>query len=188
MATGKPSYSVNVQEVSIKAHYRDGRDAFAKVAQSVGMDKGSTALEQAEAIAQLGDWHLAFGKKQAALTEYQRSYRLLSERLRSEAVAGEYFKDPIPVRFMNDDLQIISSDMESKATIILQVSTTITEGGRSLSVQILDPPQSIPNEQLRMISREISSMHFRPRLTDGIPVKSKGFIFSFPILSSIEET
>jgi tetratricopeptide (TPR) repeat protein len=188
MATGKPSYSVHVQEVSIKGHFRDGRDAFAKVAQSVGMDKNSTALEHAESIAQVGDWNLAFGKKQAALIEYQRSHRLLAERLRSEAVADEYFKDPIPIRFMNDDLQIINDDAESKATIILDVSMTITEGGRALNIQILDPPPSMPNEKLRMISRELNSMHFRPRLTEGKPVKSKDFVFSFPIISSIEET
>ncbi|MFT5139228.1 MAG: tetratricopeptide (TPR) repeat protein [Lysobacterales bacterium] len=188
MATGKPSYSVNVQEVSIKAHYRDGRDAFAKVAESVGLDENSTAMEHAESIAQLGDWNLAFGKKQAATLEYQRSYSLLAERLRSESVADVYFKDPVPIRFMNDDLQIIANDDASEASIILRVSMTITEGGRALNIKILDPPESFPPTRLRVISREINGMHFRPRLTEGTPVKSKDFIFSFPINSSIKET
>jgi len=87
MATGKPSYSVRVQEVSIKAHFRQGRGAFAKVAESVLADENSTALEHAESIAQLGDWNLAFGKKQAASAEYSRAHKLLAERLNSSEVA-----------------------------------------------------------------------------------------------------
>ncbi len=188
MATGKPSYSPRVKEVSIKSHFREGRTAFAKVAESVGLHETSTAMEHAESIAQLGDWNLAFGKKQAAGTEYQRAYRLLAERLRSEQIANEYFKDPVPVRFMNEKLMAINSDPESEAAIILKASMTITEGGRALNIEILDPPENIPHGKIRSIGREISSMHFRPRLLEGVPKKVTDFIFHFPVGAALEES
>lgn len=188
MATGKPSYSVNVKEVSIKKHFRDGREAFTKVAESVRLDENSTALEHAESIAQIGDWNLAFGKKQAAGAEYQRAYRLLAERLKSEQVADEYFKDPIPVRFMNTDLKTIGSGGKNETGVVLNVSMTVTAGGRALNIEIIDPPEGIPREKIRMIGREVNSMHFRPRLISGVPEKSKDFIFHVPLKDASKES
>ena len=112
----------------------------------------------------------------------------MAERLRSEGVADEYFKDPVPVRFMEDDLQILSINQQIETGLAIEASMTITAGGRALNIKLLDAPEVVPGEQLRMISREINGMNFRPSLTDGVPSKTKDFVFSFPLVVRHEGT
>jgi tetratricopeptide (TPR) repeat protein len=186
MATGKPSYSVHVKEVSIKEHFTEGREAFTKVAESVNLDENSSMIERAEAIAQLGDWNLAFGKKQAAGDAYIRAYIGLEQESQSKQVADDYFRYPIPVRFMDDTLQSHESDIETD--VFITTTLTVTEGGRSLNIELIDPPEQIPSERLRMIKRELNSMHFRPALGGGVPVRTEGFVFEFPLTLTAEES
>ena len=59
---------------------------------------------------------------------------------------------------------------------------TVTEGGRPLNVDFVDPPENIPGDHLRKFKRDISDMRFRPRLVNGEPEDMRDFVWNFPIV------
>jgi len=181
LSTGSPPQNPNTRGISVKSHIIAGRDAFIKVAESVGQNEESSAEIRAEAIAQVGDWNLSFGKKQTAGISYQQAYELLSASEGSSQLADAYFEKPIPVRFMNQKLTPLTEELVDSKGLYLDIEMTITQGGRPLDVKILTPLEDIPGDDLRRIKRDVSSMRFRPRLNNGVAEKTKGFVWQLPI-------
>ncbi|MBT8062617.1 MAG: hypothetical protein KJO85_08020, partial [Gammaproteobacteria bacterium] len=183
VSVGAPSQNPNTQGISIKQLVADGEAAFEKVVQSIEAQENSTIEEQAEALAQLGDWSLAFGRRRTAGEAYKRAHDLLSNTVGSRDLANRYFKNPTPVRFMDPKLIPVGNDEPLDPRVLeLEVSMTITEGGRPLNVDFVDPPESIPGDHLRKFKRDISDMRFRPRLVNGEPEDIRDFVWNFPVI------
>jgi len=97
-------------DVFVNAHVRVAREAFSRVAVSVSKNPESSFLEVAEALAQLGDWILISGKRQASAEIYEEAYQLIVQNSDSTALADEYFSQPVLVRFMNRQLIPVGQD------------------------------------------------------------------------------
>lgn len=180
VAVGSPPQNPNARAISIKSLVSNGEAAFAKVAQSVNQDENRTALEKAEAISQLGDWNLAFGRRRTAGEYYEQAHQLLSEDPTFRHYADEYFDQPTPVRFLQQDLLPVEPDATVSADT-LEVTMTVTEGGRPLDVDIPEPPADFPADHVRLMKRMVSEMRFRPRLVNGTPEKIENFTFHLPL-------
>jgi tetratricopeptide (TPR) repeat protein len=184
IATGSPSQNPYTRSISVKTLINGGKEALTKVAMSVNLDENRSPFEKAEATAQLGDWNLAFGKKQTAAESYREAYAVLAESPELATEAGTYFLEPTPVRFMNTDLHMMNEAPSAKAGPELDISMTVTEGGRPLNVNVLNPPETVSGEDVRRLKRMISEMRFRPRLVDGEPVKAEGFVWQIPYIDA----
>jgi tetratricopeptide (TPR) repeat protein len=184
ISTGAPPQNANTRGISIKSLINNGRDALTKVAESVGSNEDRSPVQYAEAIAQLGDWNLSFGRKQTASLSYQQAYKVLAEGGQMTSQADAYFGDPIPVRFMDEKLRPIVELVPDVNVPELEISMTVTEGGRPLDVKILNPPANTPKDSMRKMRRMVSVMRFRPRLANGIPQRAKNFVWRLPLASS----
>ena len=182
LSTGAPPLNVGTRSVSVKTLVAHGRNAFAKAVESVREDEDRTPMEYAEVTAQLGDFNLAFGKRKTAGEIYQRAHTILAEDEHSEHMADAYFSTPTPVRFMEKGLQPIVDDSGSADQIGVEVSMTVTRGGRPLDIQILNSPENIPGHELRKIKRTVGDMRFRPRLSDGLPEETQDFVWQVPLV------
>lgn len=180
VAVGSPPQNPNARAISIKSLVANGEAAFAKAAASVNQDENSTALEKAEAISQLGDWNLAFGRRRTAGDYYEQAHRLLLEDPNYRHYADEYFDVPTPVRFLQQDLQPVDPGAAATAGT-LAINMTITEGGRPLDVDIPNPPEAFPADHVRLMKRMVSEMRFRPRLVNGTPEKIENFNFQLAL-------
>lgn len=180
VAVGSPPQNPNARAVSVKSLVGNGRDAFAKVADSVNADPSRSQLERAEAIAQLGDWDLAFGRRRTAAKSYEKAYALLAEDPDCSHLADAYFSAPTPVRFMQEDLLPRETPV-GKTSTTLKVVMTVTEGGRPLNVDIIEPPESFPGDHVRLMKRMVSNMRFRPMLNKGSPVETEGYVWYLPL-------
>jgi hypothetical protein len=181
LSTGSPPQNPHTRGISVKSHIIAGRDAFAKVADSVGQNENSTPEQYAEAISQLGDWNLSFGKKQTAGISYQEAYEVLSASAESTQLADAYFSQPVPVRFMKQDLLTLTEELIDEKAVYLDVEMTITKGGRPLDVKILNELDNVPGDHIRRIKRDVSDMRFRPRLENGVVEKTENFVWQLPI-------
>jgi len=63
-------------DLSMREHYKEGRDAFRQYLELVKTDPAKTPLDYAEALADLADWSLHFEKYRAARTLYEQAYNL----------------------------------------------------------------------------------------------------------------
>lgn len=181
LAMGSPSQNPNTRNISVKDHIESGREAFARAADAVGQDENRSLLDRAEAVAQLGDWNLAFGKRKSAAESYYRAWRMLAEGDESNQFANEYFGKPTPVRFMYGGVVSAIDDSAVSEGVVLDVSMTVSPGGRSLNIEILDPPSELTDEELRQIKRNLSGMKFRPRLELGHAEKTENFVWHLPL-------
>jgi tetratricopeptide (TPR) repeat protein len=181
VAVGAPPQNPNTRAISIKSLVANGEAAFAKVAASVNSDASRNSLEKAEAISQLGDWNLAFGRRRTAGEYYAQAHRLLADDPVFRLYADEYFETPTPVRFMQHDLQPVVAPGMLPPEQFLAVNMTVTEGGRPLDVNIIDPPESFAPDHVRLMKRMVSEMRFRPRLVKGVPEKIENFVWHLPL-------
>ena len=113
VSVGAPSQNPNTQGISIKTLVAEGENAFRKVVESVEAQEDSTIEEQAEALAQLGDWSLAFGRRRTAADAYRQAHDLLANAVGSRDLANRYFKEPTPVRFMDPKLVPVGTEEPS---------------------------------------------------------------------------
>ena len=82
---------------------------------------------------------------------------------------------------MDRDLEPIAENPDSAAEMTLEVSMTVTRGGRPLDIEILESPENISGHQLRKLKRILSDMRFRPRLSNGLPAETQGFVWHIPL-------
>ena len=160
--------------------------SFAKVAQSVALDEDRTPSERAEALAQLGDWNLSFGRRQSATNSYRLAYQALLIEAEDNQLAEDYFRLPTPVRFMQTDLIPLSSVPATEQTVFAEFSMTVTKGGRPLHIEAISVPEDMPKNYVRGLRRIVNEMRFRPRLSNGEPSEASGFKWQIPLFEEGE--
>ncbi len=178
LATGHiGAHSPYVRQVSVMDHYRNGTDAFARVVESVEENEEHTPMEYAEALAQMGDFYLAFEKYQSAREMYQQAYQVLVESEESDRLADAYFGKPTPLRFLNNHEDFMLDEQDNPAAMSLDVSMTVTRGGDLRYIEILNAPENLSEDQLWEIKEQLKSTRFRPGLNNGVAVKTTDFIW-----------
>jgi tetratricopeptide (TPR) repeat protein len=166
---------------SLRDHYNMGTQAYRKVVDSVSQNKNRSELDRADAIAQLGDWHMAFDKTQTAGDTYQQAFIVLQNIAPDGQLTEEYFGEPKPLHFMNEGGLDAATPKEDTDQDNLEVSMTVTSAGRIRDIVILDSPEYMEEEHLRRAERVLSVYRFRPRMVAGQPAKTEAFIWHFPV-------
>ncbi len=126
-------------DISVQTHISAGKEAFIKVAESVAKDPQRSILEAAEAQAQIGDWSLAFKKRNAAEFAWEEAYQLIVQRSGSTGLADEYFSEPVPVRFMHPRLVLVGEDPPSAFSNANPVARPLSAGQRAVGSQLMEP-------------------------------------------------
>jgi len=161
-----------------------GASNYSKIIDSIDKQDGTTLLERVEAITRLGDWNLILGQRQTAGKMYQRAYELIANSENPEPTLAEFFDTPRLIRFSELENSVTSDapvDDESKT---VQVSMTIQSSGRPYAIKVLDPPGEMSKDLISQTEKNVRRLPFRPRLDNGIPVQTEGFIFNYPIENS----
>jgi len=184
ISVGSPAQNPNTRSISIKSHVAAGRDALVKAAESVAMNENRTPVEYAEALAQVGDWNLAFGKKQTAGESYEQAWHVIRESVASDEQADEYFASPTPVRFLTEELFPVDGEPGDESVVYLDISMDVSEGGRPLDVNIENAPDDVPGDELRRLKRTVSDMRFRPRVIKGVVYDTDDFVWQVPLVET----
>ena len=168
--------SVTAASPSAATHtyYRRGKAALLSRVDSIIQQSNTDALKQASAIAELADWYLIFGQKQQAASAYQVAFDTLKSDEVSDEMRNDFFALPKKIDF---------PFVESNGTVnqdTLEVSLWITETGRTRDIEIINPPDSLTNEDTKTVRSGLLKTRFRPRLTEGSP-EAIAHTVSFPL-------
>jgi tetratricopeptide (TPR) repeat protein len=167
-------------------HYRRGKLALQKVVESLELREDTLARDQANAIAELGDWYLVFGQRSSANHAYKLAYDFLGESEQSEGLQEELFGAAKLIEFTDLNSKIsppkmvvgdsAASSNEDSSTVLeqkpLEISMAINSNGVPRNIEIINPPEDLDKDIRRTIFKDIRAQRYRPQLLEGAPIIS----------------
>ncbi len=169
------------EDRSMREHYIEGRDAFRRYNQLIQGDPTKTALDYAEGLADLADWSLLFDKYRAARRLYEQAYQVLAQSEEYAGLAESYLGQPKPMEFTGLQPPLVDGVQLGPHATSLDVSMTVTRIGDVRYVEFLNPPETMSEDDLTRIKRELQDTPFRPSLKQGKAVTTEGFIWQHVI-------
>jgi hypothetical protein len=161
-------------------HYRRGKLALQKVVEALELRDDTSAREQANAIAELGDWYLVFGQRASANQTYKLAYDFLGDSDQSEQLQEALFGEAKLIKFTdlsNTAMQESFNDgalgegaLEKGA---VEISMAITTNGVPRNIEIINPPEDLDNNVRRTIFKDIRAQRYRPKLVEGAPISTE---------------
>ena len=149
-------------------HFHRGKTALEKVIQSSIEQENSTPYDQANVIADLGDWHLLFGQKLSAIKTYQLADEILDLDEDPEDARQSLFGKPKIIEFgiKKQDQDTMPSENESMS---VQVSMLISEGGVASDFYLANESDSLTDNEMKLLKKYFSGKRFRPRIVERQP-------------------
>lgn len=165
-SSGRPS-----DATTSHMHFRRGKLALEKVIESLVEQPDSTEIDQAKAIAELGDWYLVFGQKFSANEAYQLASDVLETSEDPEQARAELFSKPRIIRFsMDKDPDVAQSSKSSETQ--LELSMMISSYGVPNKIEVTSSPQSLTEDELGDLRKAVRNKRFRPKLVDGLAAEA----------------
>lgn len=165
-SSGRPS-----EATTSHLHFRRGKLALEKVIESLMEQPDSTEIDQAIAIAELGDWYLVFGQKFSATQAYQLASDVLETAENPEQARAELFSAPRMIEFsMDKRSEVALSDESSESQ--LELSMMISTYGVPNQIEVTSSPQSLTEDQLGKLRKDMRSKRFRPKLVNGLAAEA----------------
>ncbi len=165
-SSGRPS-----DATTSHMHFRRGKLALEKVIESLVEQPDSTEIDQAKAIAELGDWYLVFGQKFSANEAYQLASDVLETSEDPEQARAELFSKPRIIRFSMDKDPDVAQSSESSETQ-LELSMMISSYGVPNKIEVTSSPQSLTEDELGDLRKAVRNKRFRPKLVDGLAAEA----------------
>jgi hypothetical protein len=165
---------------SMLEHFLAGEAALKRAVQSWQENPGATDLQIAEAVAQVGDWNLAFEYYRSAEHNYEQAYRILADSPGSDSLADDYMGRPAPTRVMNSGRSFVRDLEPPDPASRLEISMTVKPNGRLEDVEIVKAPESLSEEQSLEIRHILEGALFRPAVVDGKVLPLAGFVWEVP--------
>lgn len=154
--------TVMSQDTSSHKHYQRGKLALQKVVESLELQADTTPADQANAIAELGDWYLVFGQRMSANKAYKLAYEALETSDQSEQLSESLFGQAKVIEFT-----ALGIEKQETADVDFEISIVISESGTPNDIEILNPPEELDKKVRRTIFKDIRAKRFRPKLVEG---------------------
>ena len=178
MTISAGSSGVRAQNTTSHMHFRRGKAALEKVVESLVQQENSSILDQALALAELGDWYLVFGQKSPAKEAYQLAHDVLEESEKTVALREEVFSKPRMITFkMDKKLNSVTTLEGELSETQVQVKLTVSDFGVPFNIAVIDPLEDLSKEQLQALRKEVNQQRFRPRLNSGKTEEAELTIF-----------
>jgi len=146
-------------------HFHRGKAALEKVVQTTIEQKNASAVDKANAIADLGDWYLLFGQKLTAIKTYQIAEELLDSVENSESVRQSLFGAPKIIDF-GIKKKAQKATLSENQPVNVQVSMLISEGGVASGFYLTDEAESLSDDEMKRLKKYFRSKRFRPRIVE----------------------
>ena len=169
---------------TVISHFLAGEVALQRAVESWQENPQATDLQLAEAVAQVGDWNLAFEYYRSAEINYEQAYRILAASADFATLADRYMGQPAPIRFMNTGESFVRDPNPPAVAGSLEISMTVMDNGRLQDVEIIDAPESLSEEQSQKILGVLQGALFRPAVVNGEVRTLEDFVWKITPLGS----
>jgi len=163
-------------------HYRRGKLALQKVVEVLELQEDTPVRDQANAIAELGDWYLVFGQRASANQSYKLAYDFLSQSEQPEQLQEALFGQARLIEFTDISN---TARQETPGGEIMEISMAITTNGTPRNIEIINPPEDLDKNVRRTIFKDIRAQRYRPKLVEGEPIGTT-IQFSYEINQTVE--
>lgn len=137
---------------------------------------GASWEQAAETSLMLADWQLWHKKRGDALETYAQLYGELEASEAAKVWRNRIFETPAPLPQVAGVRALPDSIEEQAGALLLEFS--VTERGRVVDLERLDSYAS-NDKKAADIVRRIKQTLFRPRFSDGMPVKTEGLRWAY---------
>lgn len=123
--------------------FTSGRDALARVVELRKQDPSTSPLMRGQAVAELGDWHQLFNRRQTAIDIYKEAWTQAAADS-SNAAVNQIFGQPIALPVLPDGLATLADAGVApggKETLIT-VAFAVSERGLVEDIRIVEPQPS----------------------------------------------
>jgi hypothetical protein len=176
--------SLNQRGGSRPRGFNAGKDALTEIATYYSTAPDST-YEFAEAVTNLGDWHLMFRYRQAAATNYQEAWDLLSQQENGAELIQQLFGQvkSLPT-FASEIGELVARNAALNDGAELNFDSAdfafdVTENGMVRDIRLLSEETDANRSQLLQVRRVLRDSVFRPVLKDGKRIRSDNLQFRF---------
>ena len=178
------------------SYYLYGNSAHNRILEVLENNPGITATDKAIAHADLGDWHMLYGRYQLAVNAYQQAHKMMDGEARQKEVISALFGTPAMLPKIERRKAINSSpsnnphpnsssapertnSIRNNSAVIFEnyvnLSVDVTERGAATNLQIQEVHPEGASEFEYRAKRTIRSQIFRPRFENGLPVTTNEF-------------
>ena len=179
------SGKVELMAESTGEHLQAGEQAFDRAARSWLANPDATELQRAEAVAELGDWYLAFRYFNKARSQYEQAYRLLENSGEFRPLAERYLGVPAPLRFLDPAERFGLGPQPAPGESLLEVSMAVSLTGRIYDIEILKAPADLSEDDRHTLKEYLATTRFRPAVVNGRSSSIEGFVWKILPLEAI---
>lgn len=150
-------------------HFKRGKAALQRVIESLMQQQPSIIVEQADAIANLGDWYLVFGQITSATKTYQLAEEIVDTTDNPDQLRTLLFQEAAVIDFSDGVEQAVRQEATAGAGAAepLQISMQISKSGFASDFQIVDDKATLTRDQLKVLQQHFRKKRFRPFFSDG---------------------
>mgnify|MGYP000096949833 CR=1 FL=1 len=163
---------------SVPRGFGPGEEALLEIV-AFHQEAGSPPRILAQAMADLADWYLIFGRRRDAEALYLETWNFLGEQENASELQAELFATAIPIPTFDRTPRLINyrgSERPDRGQLsagygdfIFEVSRT----GEARRVEIVNEESVENSGQLQRVARELRRNYFRPVLQEGVPVTTE---------------
>jgi tetratricopeptide (TPR) repeat protein len=168
-------------------YFHDGRKAFDNYLEALLADESTTVQDHAFALRELGDWYLLIEKYRSSWKLYEEGYSILLENKEFAELADTYMDQPVPMHFVEGKPPALGEEEQPEPEETwYEISLTVTQSGKLRSIEFVDPPEQLTNDDRRQVKIQVQDIPFRPAMKEGKVVTTKEFIWRYRILPEEE--
>ena len=145
-------------------HFQKGRDALKSAVRAVASDPDIRVRDQAEQIAQLGDWFLMFNQRSSAIKSYATASELLLSEENGLALEKELFGVPAIIELSSTENQKIPENGDS-----IKIKMTVSRTGVASQFESVNNQITLSNKDKNHLRRHFRGKRFRPVIVEGEP-------------------
>ena len=173
------------QSSGVASHgYASGVQALTRLLQHE-LTQRDDALALADALTNLADWYLLFGRREAAQEQYRHAWNLLVAQPGANELVTEQFGRVLPIpTFVGEKPTSPAIENAKKGDDPLSydyadVMLDVTETGIVRNVRLLSMVTEDNAKQLSRLRRLVRDSTFRPVIKDGIPQRAEGNVLRY---------
>jgi len=159
--------------------YANGVEAYGRIIDILHNNSDATSLERANALAELGDWHLVFGRRSSARNAYMEANRVISAEPDYEQLVTRLFGAPKMLPVILDEAESLPEVSESTPYVRVELDVLPTGVARNIRVLATHPEGS--DDLAATALRLLRNARFRPVFVDGEPGTATGTLLKVRI-------
>ncbi|MEE4277209.1 MAG: hypothetical protein V2I82_01935 [Halieaceae bacterium] len=138
--------------------------------------EGATLVDSIDSMLMLADWKLWHGKRNEAIETYGRLYTELADKDAAKDLIDDVFSRPEPLPNIRGVRALPPPESERDGMLLLEFG--VTDRGRVVDLERIDEYPG-NDDRAGEIMRRLRQTPFRPRFSDGLPVKTEGIRWAY---------